>query len=131
MHQQIFMPGQERLFLLQVGLTFKRNTQCDIHFSHVVQKNTSQLISIQNCILFLPPAIKRILRLSIEYALPTFYGSSAYSSATPKCQLSQVKSNTTLDSKFFFFEFFAARADQIPVFLTYTLTLDPIGSEVR
>ena len=47
--------------------------------------------SYQSKIVFcLPPAIKQILRLSIETALRRILRSSAYSSATPKCQISQV-----------------------------------------
>ena len=54
-----------------------RNTQCIIHFSRAVQKNTSS--SYQSIIVFCLPS-----------AQPRILGGSAYSSATPKCQLSQV-----------------------------------------
>ena len=78
-HPQIFMPGQERLFLLQVGLTSKRNTQYVHSFLSCCPEK------------HFPAHINPKLYYVCPRQSSEFYGFllNTHYSATPKCQISQ------------------------------------------
>ena len=86
----------------------KKYTMCT--FISLMLSRKTLPSSYQSKIVFcLPPAIKQILRLSIETALRRILRSSAYSSATPKCQISQVPLARSSNSR-------EPRYPRIPIF---------------